>query len=217
MLDFDLKSIIASTASVSTIIQFLTGTVVCIEIVKNKSTADMSSLPFVSGCLSTSLWLRYGFLIDDTSLILVNTIGATLFFSYVVTFYLYSIRRGTVMQQFMFCMLLMSMVLFYVHNQSDIEEARTHLGLICCLVTIMFFAAPLTSLFHVIRIKSTDSMPYYLILATFVVSCQWFIYGSLLNDKFIQIPNFLGCILSAFQLSLFMIYPKDRKIGTIVI
>nr|CAH7742714.1 unnamed protein product [Callosobruchus chinensis] len=177
----------------------------------------MSSLPFVSGCLSTSLWLRYGFLINDTSLILVNTIGATLFFSYVVTFYLYSVRRGAVMQQLMFCMLLLSMVLLYVHRKNDIEEARVHLGLMCSLVTIMFFAAPLASLFHVIRIKSTDSMPYHLILATFVVSLQWFIYGLLLNDKFIQIPNFLGCILSAFQLSLFVIYPKDQKVCTSVV
>lgn len=53
----------------------------------------MSSFPFVSGCLSTSLWLRYGFLIQDRSLILVNTVGATLFFAYIVTFYLYSIKK----------------------------------------------------------------------------------------------------------------------------
>nr|CAI5842594.1 unnamed protein product [Callosobruchus analis] len=217
MLDFDLKNIIASTASVCTIIQFLTGTLVCLKIVKNKSTADMSSLPFISGGLSTSLWLRYGFLINDTSLILVNTVGATLFFSYVVTFYLYSVKRGTVLQQLLCCLLLLSMVLIYIHNKSDVKEARAHLGLMCCLMTIMFFAAPLASLFHVIRIKSTDSMPYHLILATFVVSFQWFIYGLLLNDKFIQIPNFLGCILSAFQLSLFVIYPKDSKVYTSVV
>lgn len=66
---------------------------VCQKIVQNKSTGDVSAFPFVSGCLSTSLWLRYGFLIEDRSLILVNTVGATLFFAYVVTFYIYSIKK----------------------------------------------------------------------------------------------------------------------------
>ncbi|CAH1987974.1 unnamed protein product [Acanthoscelides obtectus] len=218
-MDLDFKNLIATTASLCTIIQFLTGTLVCLKIVKNKSTADMSSLPFISGCLSTSLWLRYGFLIEDTSLILVNTVGSTLFFSYVVTFYLYSVRRGTVLQQFMLCLFVLSMVLLYIHKTKSDEEARSHLGLICASVTIMFFAAPLASLFHVIRIKSADSLPYHLILATFVVCLQWFAYGMMLNDKFIQVPNFIGCIFSALQLSLFIIYPnpKDKKEMTSVV
>lgn len=66
---------------------------ICQKIVKKGSTGDISPLPFVCGCLSTSLWLRYGFLIRDTSFILVNTIGATLFFSYVCVFFLYSIKK----------------------------------------------------------------------------------------------------------------------------
>lgn len=65
----------------------------CQKIVQNKSTGDISPFPFVSGCLATSLWLRYGFLIQDSSIILVNTVGSTLFFAYVITFYLYSINK----------------------------------------------------------------------------------------------------------------------------
>ena len=63
------------------------------KIARNKSTGDISPFPFISGCLSTSLWLRYGFYIDDSSIILVNTIGASLFFAYVVTFFIYSIKK----------------------------------------------------------------------------------------------------------------------------
>ncbi|KAG5308732.1 SWET1 protein, partial [Acromyrmex insinuator] len=63
---------------------------------------------------------------------------------------------------------------------------------------------------HVIRMKSTDSLPFPVIMSSMIVSCQWFAYGCLLSDQFIQIPNFMGCILSAFQLSLFLIYPSKR-------
>lgn len=63
---------------------------------------------------------------------------------------------------------------------------------------------------HVIRAKSTESLPFPIIVASMVVSFQWFVYGCLLNDFFIQIPNFMGCILSGFQLCLFLIYPDKR-------
>ncbi|XP_018578432.1 sugar transporter SWEET1 [Anoplophora glabripennis] len=212
MNDADFKNILATTASICTILQFLTGTLVCQKIVQNKSTGDMSSFPFVSGCLSTSLWLRYGFLIQDRSLILVNTVGATLFFAYVVTFYLYSIKKTSIIRQFLGSFLFLIVTLLYIHRIEDVDTAKSNLGLVCCIVTILFFAAPLASLLHVIKVKSTDSLPYHLIIATFIVSLQWVIYGIVLGDKFIQIPNFLGCVLSAFQLSLFIIYPKNSKI-----
>lgn len=63
---------------------------------------------------------------------------------------------------------------------------------------------------HVIRVKSAESLPFPVIMSSMVVCCQWFAYGCLLGDQFIQIPNFMGCVLSAFQLSLFFIYPSKR-------
>lgn len=203
-----LKNILATTASICTILQFLSGTITCQKIVQNKSTGDISSFPFVSGCLSTSLWLRYGFLIQDTSLILVNTIGVSLFFSYVIVFFLYSIKKTHVLRTLLVGLLILIIILMKLHRTDDIEAARTNLGQICVVVTILFFAAPFVSLLHVMKVKNTESLPYHMIVATFIVSLQWMIYGILLDDKFIQVPNFLGCVLSGIQLSLFLIYPS---------
>ncbi|XP_056638326.1 sugar transporter SWEET1 [Diorhabda sublineata] len=212
MNESDFKNILATTASICTILQFLTGTLTCQKVVQNKSTGDISAFPFVSGCLSTSLWLRYGFLINDSSIILVNTVGATLFFAYVITFYLYSINKTVILRQFLCCLFLLIIILLHIHNNVDNTElVRVHLGLMCCGVTVLFFAAPLASLLHVIKVKNTESLPYHLIFATFIVSLQWLIYGLVLKDQFVQIPNFIGCILSGFQLSLFLIYPKKGK------
>lgn len=63
---------------------------------------------------------------------------------------------------------------------------------------------------HVIQKKSAESLPFPVIVSTFVVSLQWFVYGELLHDSFIIAPNLLGCILSAFQLSLFIVYPTKK-------
>lgn len=89
------------------------------------------------------------------------------------------------------CFLFLLCILLYIHNTNDPVVAKYHLGLVCCSVTIVFFAAPLASLMHVIKVKNTESLPYQLIFATFIVSMQWFIYGIVLKDTFIQVGKII--------------------------
>lgn len=112
------------------------------------------------------------------------------------------------MRQFTMILLVLVCAIIYSQYEVDVEQAKAHMGVLCCLVTIMFFAAPLASLMHVMKVKSAESLPYPIILSTFVVSLLWFLYGVIINDKFVQVPNFLGCILCGFQLSLFVYYPR---------
>lgn len=81
-------------------------------------------------------------------------------------------------------------------------------GYLCCIVTVVFFAAPLTMLMHVVRVRNSESLPFPLIASTFVVSLQWFVYGLLIDDTFVQVPNLLGCLLAGAQLALFVVYPS---------
>lgn len=87
------------------------------------------------------------------------------------------------------CMLALTVALLYCQYEENRQLAMKHLGLLCCCVTLMFFASPLATLFHVISARNTDSLPFPIILATFVVCVQWFFYGVLLGDKFIQVTN----------------------------
>nr|CAD7592944.1 unnamed protein product [Timema genevievae] len=184
---------------------------ICQKFVQKGTTGETSGLSFVSAFLSCSLWLRYGFFIRDNSLILVNTFGASLQLAYVITYYLYCVKKSLVCRQMFTACTVLVVTLAYSEYETDLLVAKYRVGLLCCLVTIIFFAAPLTMLAHVIRVKSAETLPFSLILATFVVSAQWFLYGFLLNDFFIQVPNALGTALSGFQLSLFVIYRSDSS------
>ncbi|KAL7288802.1 sugar transporter SWEET1 [Trichogramma pretiosum] len=206
-----LKDILASTASICTILQFLAGILVCKKFAKNKSTGDASGLAFVTGFLSCSLWMLYGFLIQDKSIVIVNCVGASLQFFYTFTFYIYTIKKKLIVEQMSIALAFIGIMLFYWHIQEDISMVTRHVGLISCALTIMFFASPLTMLAHVIKVRSAESLPFPIILATFITSCQWFLYGCIIDDFFIQTPNFLGCILSGFQLALFVAFPKKRS------
>lgn len=65
------------------------------------------------------------------------------------------------------------------------------IGLICCCVGVLFFASPLTVLAQVIRTKNTESLPFPIIIASFFVSLQWFFYGMLIEDSFIQVGDII--------------------------
>lgn len=55
------------------------------------------------------------------------------------------------------------------------------------IVTILFFAAPFATIIHVMKVRNTESLPYHLIVSTFIVCLQWMVYGVLLKDPFIQV------------------------------
>lgn len=95
--------------------------------------------------------------------------------------------------------------LLYIHHVESLDTAKSNLGLMCSVVTILFFAAPLASLLHVIKVKSTDSLPYHLIFASFIVSLQWLIYGIVLGDKFIQVSN---CFLQILKCRSHLFVPE---------
>lgn len=82
---------------------------------------------------------------------------------------------------------LLVAVLVKLHRMGDGAQAHAFLGYTCMAVAVLFFAAPFATLLQVIRSKSTDSLPYHLIVSTFLVSLQWVLYGLVLQDPFIQV------------------------------
>jgi len=206
----EIKDTLALSASICTVLQFLAGILVCKKYIRNGTTGDSSGLAFITCFMSCSLWLRYGILIGDLFIIFVNIFGTLLQICYILIYILYNVKRSTTIKQFTAAICLVSLIYLYSIYEKDKVLAERHVGFLSCSLTILFFASPLISLAHVIRVKSTDSLPFPVIMASMVVSCQWFAYGCLISDQFIQIPNFTGCVLSAFQLSLFLIYSNKR-------
>ncbi|XP_050447787.1 sugar transporter SWEET1 [Cataglyphis hispanica] len=208
----EIKDALALTASIFTVLQFLAGVLVCKKYIRNGTTGDSSCLAFITCFMSCSLWLRYGVLIGDLFIVSVNIFGTVLQICYMIIYIMYSVKGSTTIKQFMVAICFVLLIYLYSIYQEDKVLAAKHVGFLSCSLTVLFFASPLISLVHVIRVKSTESLPFPVIMASMIVSCQWFAYGCLLGDQFIQIPNFMGCVLSGFQLSLFLIYPSKRTL-----
>lgn len=109
----------------------------------------------------------------------------------------------------------LSLLLLVIDNIKQLINSIVWLlcisGYLCCVITVLFFAAPCCMLMQVFRKRSTDMLPLPLIFMSFLVSVQWFAFGVIADDVFLQIPNFLGAILSGTQLLLFCIYPNKPR------
>ncbi|KAK6021786.1 mtN3/saliva family protein, partial [Ostertagia ostertagi] len=85
--------ILSCSAILTTVCLFLCGIPICIEIIRRKGTQDISGIPFLMGFIGGSFWLRYGFLKDDSVMIIVNVIGTSLFFMYCVFYLTFATNR----------------------------------------------------------------------------------------------------------------------------
>jgi len=60
----------------------------------------------------------------------------------------------------------------------------------------------------VFRKRCTDSLPLPLCTANLLVSSQWALYGVLVKDQYIIIPNGVGIVLAILQIALFAVFPR---------
>lgn len=111
---------------------------------------------------------------------------------------MFTVNKKLILKQFSIVSLILVCASFYTQYEADAEEATQTIGVLCCAVTVVFFAAPFTMLQHVFRVKNCESLPFPLILATFIVSLEWFVYGVMIDDTFIQVISIGRLMITYF-------------------
>ncbi|KAL4222683.1 hypothetical protein ACF0H5_018724 [Mactra antiquata] len=206
----ELIFLFGSLCTASSLCFQLVGMQICYGIVKKGSTGDMSPFTFITYFVACAVWLKYGLIKNLPVVIAVNANGSILNFIYTLIFYRYSNKKMQ-FHRFLFIgtVMLVSPLFYIEYYQLNQQIAVQNLGLYCVCLTIIGYGAPLVSLVDVIQSKSTESLSLVLIVANLVVAVIWTVYGGLIDDKYVQAPNFLGAVLALIQLSLFAIYPSS--------
>lgn len=159
---------------------------VCRDYVIKKSTGDASVLTFIAGFITSAIWLKYGLLTNERSLVVVNSVGVALMLAYTIVFYLFTTRRRDTIRITSISLIFLCLVMIYASIEEDHLQATERIGFVGIIVSLIFFASPLANLAHVIRVKNSESLPFSMIVSSFVVTLLWFIYGNLIGDYFIQ-------------------------------
>eukprot|EP00730_Choanoeca_flexa_P006519 TRINITY_DN12168_c0_g1_i11.p4 TRINITY_DN12168_c0_g1~~TRINITY_DN12168_c0_g1_i11.p4 ORF type:complete len:223 (+),score=29.68 TRINITY_DN12168_c0_g1_i11:3025-3693(+) len=210
----DLLSILSAFATVATIGLFLTGVPVTQRIRKARSSANVAFFPYLAGIFSGILWLKYGMLSGDSTIVVVNGTGAALNAYYLLVCYTYTKQPASFARPTIIAAAIVYATLAYVKfNTTNLSEAMTIVGYIGCTATVIMFGSPLTTIGAVLKTRSTETMVFSLCLMNFVVSVTWALYGYVKQDNFIQLPNSFGALLSLLQLLLFVKYPSNGGPG----
>ena len=106
---------------------------------------------------------------------------------------------------------LLVLVQTYIVSESDPDTAIFRIGLFGASLSVSYCLAPLASIQHVFRSRSTESLPFTLILGSVIMTGIWSLYGNIINDSFVRIPNMMGFSVALLQLSLFCCYPARSQ------
>lgn len=185
------------------------------QVVKKKSTENYKGLPYITTLLSTSLWTFYGLLKPGALLVVtVNGAGAAMHVVYVTLFLVYAPKNikiksmklvAAVNVAFLGAVILVTLVA--VRGGVRI----TLVGILCAGLTIGMYAAPLSAMRTVIKMKSVKYMPFLLSFFQFLNGGVWSAYAVLVKDYYIGVPNGIGLLLGSAQLLLYVIYKKKSS------
>lgn len=204
--------ILSCCAIITTIALFLCGIPICFEIMRRNGTTDISGVPFLMGVLGGSFWLRYGLLKMDYTMIIVNVVGVTLFSIYCFYYFAYTNPKFWFgIKLFLVASLIGTMIALV-----ELRPNMDYLGLACMTFNIINFGAPLAGLGVVLRKRCCDTVPLPMCIANLLVSSQWFLYGNIVRDAYIMVPNGIGMALAVLQLSLFVIFPRRENGKSVV-
>jgi len=130
---------------------------------------------------------------------------------YCLCFYLFTSEKAETSRGIVLTALFVGGLQLYIQTEADAAAAQLRVGLLSSSMSVLYCAAPLATVVQVTRTKSTESLPLNLILATVAMTCSWSLYGIIIQDRFVLVPNILGCIIASGQLSLFAIYHSSSS------
>lgn len=213
-----LKGLGSVLATVTTIALFLRGVGLVKKVRRQGSLGAVTLVPWAAQVASCTLWLKYGILIGDVTVILVNTFGAL-----AGAYYLAAIHPFTRPTDDFWLSPAVGAAIAYpvLIGATFIEGYNDCVQFIgCCasFLAVALFGSPLAVVGKVIKNRHAGHMDYIQCLMGFICSASWTLYGTMIGDPFVRLPNLAGMGLAAGQLFLFLIYPGNagaaRKPGT---
>lgn len=185
-----------------------------VRIVKTRSTEEFESLPYICTLLNSCLWTYYGVTKPGAILVAtVNAFGTVVEIVYILLFLVFATphKRGrTWVGVIVLNVGFFGGALVVTNLVLQGEKKISGIGFLCAAFNIVMYASPLSAMKTVVRKKSVEYMPFLLSFALLINGGIWALYGLLVHDWFIGIPNGTGFVLGVIQLVLYAMYRNNN-------
>ncbi|XP_020171507.1 bidirectional sugar transporter SWEET13 [Aegilops tauschii subsp. strangulata] len=188
------------------------------RIFKSKSTEGFQSVPYVVALFSAMLWIFYALVKTGEGLLIsINAAGCVIETVYIVMYLVYADRKAKIFTAKIVVLLniagfglIFLLTLFAFHGETRVVS----LGWICVGFSVCVFVAPLSIIGRVIKTKSVEYMPFTLSLTLTLSAIVWFLYGLLIKDKYVALPNILGFTFGVIQMVLYVFYMNKTPVAS---
>lgn len=210
--DDQFTQVLSGLTVVCSIFMYITGIDVILKVRQRKSTTGNSVYPFLLCAITSTFSLKYGLLLHDSTMIFVNAFGAILEAIYTAIFYLYSHQKSKLISQMTFFVCLMLLILsFTKYGFDDHSNELQFQGFVCCISNLLNYSAPLLDTAVSVKQRSKENLSLKLITIYLIVSTEWFMYGLILDNIYLKIPNFVGILVGTFQVSLYFYFSRKER------
>ncbi|CAL4981133.1 unnamed protein product [Urochloa decumbens] len=184
------------------------------RIFKSKSTEGFQSVPYVVALFSAMLWIYYALLkSNEFLLITVNAAGCVIETIYIVIYLTYAPKKAKLFTAMILLLLnvgVFGLILLLTMLLSAGEKRVVLLGWVCVGFAVSVFVAPLSIIRKVVVTRSVEFMPFFLSLSLTVSAVVWFLYGLLIKDKYVALPNVIGFTFGVIQMGLYAFYRNAK-------
>ncbi|KAN0023341.1 hypothetical protein ACTFIU_011511 [Dictyostelium citrinum] len=210
----NLMTFIQFSATIITITLFIMPLKTIRLIIERQNVGTVAGLQFISSALNCFLWISYALLTSNTTMLFVNSIGMMFSIYYVVNYWknITQVRasRDYLKKVMIACVLAITIIsISYYNTEDDLDNRISRLGFLSSVVCVLMFASPLEKMAIVIQSKNSEGMIINVAILSLLCGLSWTIFGLLLNDIYIYLPNILASILSFVQLTLIKLYPPQ--------
>ncbi|XP_014087625.2 sugar transporter SWEET1 [Bactrocera oleae] len=205
---------IAKVAGTITTFQFLSGVFLLNDIRKRGRSDGYPPEPFLGGVVLSVLTLKMGTLMGDSATIMVNILGFAINVVFLTAFYWYSSNelKMKIWSKIGIAGAFTVACLAYAAFE-DPKKIEFRFGLLITGILVFLVGSPLLHLNKIIEKKSTEGMPFPIILTGTLVAGSWALYAISIRNFVMAYQNLFILALSSIQLSLFAIYPNSPAVS----
>ncbi|ULT85904.1 hypothetical protein L3Y34_005948 [Caenorhabditis briggsae] len=174
---------------------------------RKRGTAEgFSSVVLIIPMIIQAFWLRHGWMTNDTTQILINSMNISVLSCYIAAYAYYQPKRKFLIGQLISALLIIKCAFLYVDSH-DSEHMESAMGTIAAGAQILGLGGRIYEIRRAIKMGTTEYIPAVMQFAVAALMAQWFIFGIVTGNKFIVIANIAGLITSAVTINLYFRYP----------
>ncbi len=185
---------------------------------KEGDLGDLNPIPWPAITGNCAAWLGYSYFKRDWFVYLANQPGFLmgLFYTFSAVGLSSSRTRDVMTAIFLALGLVLptiAVVLNLPMHAYDEEKKAFVWGMVCNLILVCYYSAPLSTLWTVVQTKSAATLHWPSCLMNLINGTCWVLYGFAIKDYFILSPNVAGMALSLVQMSLIAMYRNGGEGG----